>query len=65
MPFQLTFFGFLSHLQWISDKRGIDDRAAELVVKIVKDYPNPLPPKDVKERMDRMVAQWDEKYKVR
>ncbi len=53
------------YLQWLSDKRGMDDRAAELIVKIVKEFPNPLPPKDVKERMDKMVAQWDDKYKVR
>jgi len=53
------------YLQWINDKRGIDDRAWELTMKIVKEFPNPLPPKDVKERMDGMVAKWDEKYKVR
>jgi hypothetical protein len=43
----------------------MDDRAWELTMKIVKEFPNPLPPKDVKERMDGMVAKWDEKYKVR
>jgi len=53
------------YLQWINDKRGIDDRAWELTMKIVKEFPNPLPPKDVKERMDGMVAKWDEKYKIR
>ncbi len=53
------------YLQWISDKKTMDDRAYELTEKIVKEFPNPLPPKDVKERMDKMVAEWDVKYKVR
>jgi len=30
-----------------------------------KEFPDPLPPKEVKERMDRMVAEWGEKCKVR
>ena len=34
-------------------------------MKIDKDFPNPLPPTDVKEMMDRMVAELDVKHKIR
>jgi trimethylamine:corrinoid methyltransferase-like protein len=54
-----------TYLQWLADKKSMDDRAWELTQKIVKEFPNPLPAKDVKERMDKMVAQWDTKYKVK
>ena len=37
----------------------MDDRAYALTQKIVKEFPAPLPPKDVADRMNAIVAKYD------
>jgi hypothetical protein len=37
----------------------MDDRAFALTRKIVKEFPAPLPPKDVADRMNAIVAKYD------
>jgi trimethylamine:corrinoid methyltransferase-like protein len=52
------------YLRWIEDKLTIDDRAHALINKIVETFPAPLPPKDVSERMNAIVAEADKKLKI-
>ncbi len=52
------------YLRWIEDKLGINDRAHALTNKIVKEFPAPLPPKDVADRMHAIIAKYDKMYQI-
>ncbi len=52
------------YLRWIEDKLNMDDRAFALYNKIVKEFPAPLPPKDVADRMNAIIANWDKKLQI-
>lgn len=52
------------YLRWIEDKLGFDDRAYALTQKIIKEFPAPLPPKDVADKMNSIVAKYDKMYQI-
>ncbi len=52
------------YLRWIEDKLTMDDRAFALTNKIVKEFPNPLPPKDVADKMNEIIAKYDKMYQI-
>ncbi len=52
------------YLRWIEDKLNMDDRAYALTQKIIKEFPAPLPPKDVANRMNEIVAKWDKVLQI-
>jgi trimethylamine:corrinoid methyltransferase-like protein len=51
-------------LRWIEDRLNMDDRAYALTQKIIKEFPNPLPPKDVADRMNAIVAKYDKVLQI-
>ncbi len=52
------------YLRWIEDKKCMDDRANALTQKIIKDFPAPLPPKEVADRMNAIIARYDKMYQI-
>ncbi len=52
------------YLRWIEDKLNMDDRAYALTQKIIKEFPAPLPPKDVADRMNAIIAKYDKMYQI-
>ncbi len=52
------------YLRWIEDKLTMDDRANALTQKIIKEFPAPLPPKDVSDRMNAIIAKYDKMYQI-
>ena len=57
-------FEMRQYLRWIEDKLTMDDRAYALTRKIVKEFPAPLPPKDVADRMNAIIAKYDKMYQI-
>ena len=51
-------------LRWIEDRLGLDDRAEALTAKIIKEFPAPLPPKDVADKMNAIIAKYDKMYQI-
>ncbi len=52
------------YLRWIEDKLTMDDRAFALTQKIIKEFPAPLPPKDVADKMNAIVSKYDKMYQI-
>ncbi len=51
-------------LRWIEDRLGLDDRAEALTAKIIKEYPAPLPPKDVADKMNAIITKYDKVLQI-